>query len=1114
MKVLVGILLTCIAVYGQAVSQISGTVKDQSGAAVPGVELTATQIDTGVKRNATADAGGSFVIPNLPLGPYKLEASKTGFRSYVQTGIELQVGSNPEIPVVLGVGDVTAVIEVQANAVQVDTRNIGVGTVIETQRILDLPLNGRQPTDLITLSGLAVQTGTSPSYTMSTGVNISVAGGTSYSVQYNLDGASHLDTYVGTNMPLPFPDALQEFKLTTSSQDASGGGHSGASVDAVTKSGTNAYHGDVFEFFRNSALNARDAFQPRKDGLKRNQFGGVFGGPIKRDKLFFFVGYQGTYTRQNSQSTISYVPTAAELTGNFSPFIAAGCPGAAGVANSPVVRNGQIVLPLSPAAIKIASYLPQSNNACGQVFSGNPLHENRLQVPVRVDYSLGPKDTLFARYLATRIDTALPFSLSKNVLSSTGVGTDDLAQSLALGDTHVFSSTIVNSFRISGNRVGARTSGSQTFGPQDVGINMFDYYGKFIPILLTSTGFSLNFASNFSIGDDTTTNFGINDDISIVRGGHQFSFGASTMRALLNAHSFAWSEGFFAFAGIYGSPMIDFLTGNAASFHQANPNPDNLTQNFVGLYATDAWKATSRLTVNYGVRWNPFIPMQFKNGDDYNFSLPNFYSNVRSTAIPSAPPGFLYPGDKGFNGKAGMDNKWGHVEPRLGFAWDPFGDGKTAIRGGAGIAYDFIREDIHENTSSVLPFRSTVILSFPVSLDNPYSHFQGGNPFPYNFTPGTGTFPTNLPYQSFLPIPANLKTTTQYSWNFGIQRQLTQNVFASVTYVGTELAHLWTGVDLNPAILIPGNCAAGQYGLTAAGPCSTTANENSRRLLELANPSAGNSYGTITSLDDSGTQHYDGLLLNARWKVGQNLNLAGNWTWSHCIGLPATTLANADAVYPHQPYQNNGPVNRHLDMGDCTGAALDIRHVVNLTLVAATPKFSNAWARRLGTGWTLSTIYTIRSGVPLTPALGTDNALNGFNPTGANPIPQRPNQLFADATSSNRGSSCSPAPCVSYYNSAAFSVPTAGTYGNMGVGTLRGPGFWEWDQSISRQFTVREGQRVEFRAEGFNLTNSVRLGNPSMTLGGTFGTITSGQPTTGSFGGGGRIVQLALKYVF
>jgi len=1100
-----------------------------SGAVVDGVEVTVTQTDTGVTRTTTTDATGSYTLANLPLGPYRLRASKAGFEVYVQTGIVLQVGSSPTIPVSLRLGDVNQQISVEAATTAVETRNIGVGTVIETQRILDLPLNGRQPTDLITLSGLAVQTGTSPEYTMATGVNISVAGGTSYSVQYNLDGASHLDTYVGTNMPLPFPDALQEFKLVTSSQDATqGGGHSGATVDAVTKSGSNTFHGDAFEYLRNSDLNGRDFFAPVADGLKRNQFGGVIGGPIKKDKLFFFLGYEGTLIRQFNQSTIEYVPTPAELTGNFAPYISAGCPGAAGIAASPVVHNGQIVLPLSPAANKIASYLPQSNNVCGQVFSGIPLHENKSQAPVRFDYNLSNKHMIFARYMITKIDIEQPYSISKNVLSTDGAGADDMSNSLTLGDTYLFSTNIVNSFRVFGNRVGANTPGAQTFGPQQVGINNFyDYYGNFIPIFLVANGFSTNFGANFFIGSDTTTNFGFNDDLSIVHGSHQLSFGVNTMRALLNAHSYAWSEGFFLFAGIFGSPMVDFLTGNMALFHQANPNPENLTQNFVGLYAADTWKVNRKLTLNYGLRWNPFIPMQFKQSDSYNFSLSNFYNNVRSKVIPTAPPGFLYSGDPGFNGRAGMNNAWGHFEPRLGLAWDPFGDGKTAIRASGGIAYDFIREDLHENTSSVLPFRTTVIQSFPVPLDNPYAHNPGGNPFPYYFDPKNPVFP-NFQYQSFLPIPADLKPTTQYSWNFGIQRQITNSVFASATYVGTELAHLWTAVDLNPPLLIPGvpnflqAFTPAQQAMCASLQANCTTNENQRRLLESANPSAGNVYGSMTSLDSGGTQHYDGLLLNARWQVGQSVNLATNWTWSHCIGLPVTTLNNAGATYVNAPYQNNGPQNRHLAMGSCdsggaSAAALDVRHMVNVTLVVNTPKFAGTWARRLGTGWTLSTIYTVRTGPPYDPTLGTDNALNGFNPAGANPVPQRPNLLTTNVYAGNKGQSCSPAPCVSYLNPGAFAVPATGTYGNMGIGDLRAPGFWEWDQTISRQFPITERTHLEFRVEGFNMTNSVRLATPNAVLGPTFGTITTDQSTTGSLaptGQGGRIVQFAMKYVF
>ena len=1127
-------VIAAVFALGQEVGQISGIVTDGSGGVVAAVEVSLTQTETGVKRTTFTDAAGLYNFPNLPLGPYRLETMKTGFRSFAQTGIVLQVGNNLNIPVTLAIGNVSEQIVVQATASQVETRNAGVGTVVETQKILELPLNGRQATDLIPLSGLAVVTAaTPPTYTMNTGPSIAVAGSMSWSVQYNLDGAPHLDTYVGTPMPLPFPDALQEFRLSTSTQDASNGGHSGAVVDAVTKSGTNAFHGDLFEFFRNSRLNARDFFAPGSDGLKRNQFGGTFGGPLVKDKLFVFLGYQGTTIRQNLANGTAYVPTAAELTGDFSQYIAAGCPGAAAVASSPAVLShftGPFTM--SPAALKISTYLPKTSNPCGFVQFGTPVHQNQLQAPLRVDYQLNSKHSIFARYMITRIDTEVPYNITKNILATNQVGQDDQAQALALGDTYLIGAQAVNSFRISGTRVGARTPGAIPFRPQDVGMNFYSYYG-FVPILMAGVGFNINFPTNFAVGSDTVTNFGANDDVTLVHGSHQFSFGGGFSRSLLNASSYAWSEGFFVFAGIFGNPLIDFLTGNVVNLHQANPNPDNVTQNHFSLYAGDTWKATRKLTISYGARWNPFLPMAFKHGDTYNFSLSNFYNNVRSKVVPSAPPGLLYVGDAGVNGKSAMNNQWGHVEPRIGIAWDPTGSGKTAIRVGAGIAYDFIRMDIHENTSSVAPFRITVVQGFSgpgsLPLDNPYANYPGGNPYPYNYNPQNPTFP-NLSYQGFLPIDPNLKTSAQYSWNLGIQRQLTSSLFVSGTYVGTEIAHVWTGVDLNPAIWLPGKpvitspSTAAQFGQCAAlqANCGGSA-ENFRRLLELSNPSAPNvtAYGSITSLDASGTQHYNGLLLNSRWRAGDKLNLGANWTWSHCIGLPATNISNLAAVYPHQPYQNNGPQNRHLDMGDCTGNALDIRHVVNVTAVVNTPTFSSGWARRLGSGWSVSTIYTWRSGIPVTPQLNasTDNALNGFAPSGANPVPQRPDQLSPSLYAKNQGQSCSPAPCVSYLNPGAVGVPALGTYGNLGVSTIRAPGFWEWDQAIIRQFPIHESTRVEFRAEAFNVTNSVRLGAPNATLSGTYGQITSDQPTTGagtgvSPGTGGRIVQFALKFVF
>jgi len=1131
-------LLKITSVQAQATAQISGTVRDPSGAVLPGVEVTATQTETGIVRTAVSNETGSFVLPNLALGPYKLEAALTGFRTFVQTGIVLQVNSNPVINPVLQVGQVSEQVEVQANAALVETRSTLVGQVIENARILELPLNGRQPTDLITLSGLAVQTGTSPGYNMNTGVNISVAGSTSYSVQYNLDGASHLDTYDGTNMPLPFPDALQEFRITTSTQDASSAGHSGASVNAVTKAGTNAFHGDAFEFFRNSALNGRDFFGARSDQLKRNQFGGVVGGPIKKDKLFFFAGYQGTLVRQSPSDVINFVPTAAMIAGDFSAYVANRCPEASRFAPGVLDGNSRLTLPISPAAAALASRLPKPLDACGTVKTGNALSQNQLQAPVRIDYQASDKQSLFARYLITRFETKVPYAITPNdILTTGGVGTDDTAQSLTLGDTYLLRAGIVNSFRIFGNRIGLLKVPASFVGPEAVGIKNF--YGGYIPNFMTVSvpgDFSVGTPANFTVSNGGVTNFGFNDDINAVRGAHQLAFGVTVMRAILMENSYAWAPGVFTFGGLptsaggTGSPIGDFLTGKAVNLHQSNPNPNYISQNFFGTYIADTWKVSPRLTVNLGLRWNPFFPMQFIQSDVSNFSLSNFYANKRSTVVPTAPPGFTFPGDPGFPGRSGMDRKWKNLEPRIGLAWDPFGDGKTSVRASAGTAYDFIRQDVHQNTSTVAPFRNTVNRAGPINFDNPYGDFPGGNPFPFTFDRAHATFPTFPLYQGFYPFQPDIKTTQQYSWNLAIQRQVTPSLFTSATYVGTQIIHIWNAIDLNPAVLIPGVPIQGTPGVTvtaaqcAALQANCSSNIDQRRILQLTNPSgAANLLGNMTGFDDGGTQRYNGLLLTATWRKG-DINLSGNYTWSHCIGLPVVAQINIGGSYPHQPYQNNGPVDRHLDYGDCLQGARDTRHIGNITLVARTPNFSGTVSRALASGWTFSSIYTGRSGYPLTISTGSDVAMNSlFVALGNYPIPQRPNQVLVDTAAPDKGQACAnQSPCISYLNRAAFAQPAPGTYGNVGVGTLRSPGFWEWDQSVSRQFKLTESQRLEIRAEAFNVTNSVRLyiANNAAALNlssGQFGRITTAASTTGTTaatGNGGRIIQFATKYSF
>jgi len=559
--VLLLVVFASVSLWAQATAQIIGTVKDQSGAVLPGAEITATQTNTGVAGTTVSNETGSYVLPNLPLGPYRLEATLPGFRTFVQTGVVLVVNANSVINPVLEVGQVTEQVEVQANASLIETRSAGVGTVLVNAA--ELPLNGRNITDLITLSGLAVQTGQSPGFGMRTGVNISVAGGIGDGVQYSLDGAPHINPFDGTSMPLPFPDALQEFKVSTSTQDASNGMHSGASVNGVTKSGTNAIHGDLFEFVRNQKFNARDFFALRNDGLKRNQFGGTIGGPIKKDKVFFFTGYQGTTIRQDPVETTTFVPTAQMLAGDFTTFASPACQNGRQIAlRAPFVNNTINPALLSPAAVKIAARLPKPFDACGRFVTGNILHENDHQIPVRIDYQLSDKQSIFGRYMLTKQIIALPYDLNpSNVLTAGGVGSDDQSHSLTIGDTYLFGPNIVNSFRVSGNRVRALKPGAAIFGPQDVGINAYTYQPKYLTVPV-SGGFSLG-SGNFSQNSFAyTTTFGANNDLSIVKGAHQLAFGAYYLRSVEWSVAQAWSGSSYTSNGATtGLGMVDFFIG-------------------------------------------------------------------------------------------------------------------------------------------------------------------------------------------------------------------------------------------------------------------------------------------------------------------------------------------------------------------------------------------------------------------------------------------------------------------------------------------------------------------------------------------------------------------------
>src|ERR1019366_872262 len=342
-----------------------------------------------------------------------------------------------------------------------------------------------------------------------------------------------------------------------------------------------------------------------------------------------------------------------------------------------------------------------------------------------------------------------------------------------------------------------------------------------------------------------------NDDFSWIHGSHQIALGGNFAHSLVDITANVRSIGNYTVNGqTTGLALADFLAGDLSQMRQSATNGIIVAQYLSGVYAQDTWKVKPRLTLTYGLRWEPFTPMQVKDGKVYTFDMGRYNAGISSTVYHGAPAGFYYPGDPGFNGKSGMNSHFANFEPRIGIAWDPFGDGKTSFRIGSGISYDFVNEQIYANENNVAPFSGDTTVNGPVPLDNPWQGFPGGNPFPYT---RSYTNPTYTVGAVYMPIPPNLKTPKIYTWNATLQRQFSANLFASASYVGTQAIHLWDAVELNPGVYIPGNCLAGQYGLTAPGPCSTTGNVNSRRVLNLANPVKAQYISNLTAFDDGAT---------------------------------------------------------------------------------------------------------------------------------------------------------------------------------------------------------------------------------------------------------------------
>jgi hypothetical protein len=1071
-----------------AIAELDGHVSDPSGQAIPGAQIKLTDIDKGLVHQATSDVTGRFAFPNLAVGNYQLEVKSSGFKTYIQPKLVLQVGATIDIPVQMEIGQVTEQIEVTSSAAMVETKDNSIAQVIEERKITELPLNGRNLTQLLTLTGAGTS---APSGDLTGSKNIqgsngsgtfSVAGSQANGVSYLLDGGDNNDAFSNVNLPIPFPDAVQEFSVQTNGVSAQFGLHPGGVVNIVTKSGTNSLHGDVFEFLRNYELNAAPRVQPGvtrvRDSLKRNQFGGTVGGPIRKDKLFIFGGYQGTRQRSNPAQTTAHVPTAASLNGDFNALESAPCLSAPRALKDPLTGqpfpNNQIpVSRFDPAALKLVhTYIPASADPCGLTSYGQPANNPDDQGVGRVDYIASDKHNIYGRAYIYDY-TAQTFFDGKNALTTgPNPGNRDRSSTAVFGDNYTFSPTKVNAFHATyARRADNRGSASNLFSPNDLGINMFDNLPNYIQLSISNY---FNVAcGTCAPGYFNINTFQISDDFTWIKGRHQFGFGIDGRKQQFNSTNNQQSNGQISFNGqTTGDALADLMIGRMSSFVDGNALSDYMRQTVFAAYAQDNFHVTKNVTLNYGLRWEPDLPAYDKQDRGNQFLYSAFTSgfHTKDPRYPTAPIGLLFSGDSS-NGHTFTQSHWDTVSPRLGVVWDPKGDGRQTIRASFSLLHDTIELFYPERWTTNPPYASSITLTNPTApFSNPWVGYVQptgavGNPFP-----GAAIFPTAGTY---VTIPPDVHATYEMKWNVSYQRQILNDWRISVNYLGTKSEHILGAHEINEA----------QPYIAGA----STSNTNNRRITYLLNPVQGALYSSIVQTDDGNIGNYHALLLSAEHRFAHSFTWLVNYTYSHCL-----STYDFGGELAGNNYQD--PNNRRAEYGNCN---FDRRNIFNTSLVATSPGIGAGPLKLITMGWQVSPIISAYTGQPASVTTGSDVSLTGV---GADrPNIASPSSVYGSGTGSNGN--------PVFLNKPAFANAAAGTFGNSGRDNITNPGSINWDMAISREFKMRERYRLHIRADFFNIMNHANWNAPGTGLtSGTFGQITGFSSP--------RLIQMAAKVYF
>jgi Carboxypeptidase regulatory-like domain len=1077
-------LLVCLSrVRGQQLNTagVYGRVTDQQGAAIPNVKVTLIDVTTGITRTAQSDSLGQFQFSQIPVGDYNLVCEKSGFSTVEHRDIPLQVNDNRRVDVTLPVGQVTTKVNVFAPAATINTTNATLKDVVDTQRVNDLPLNGRNLEDLAFLVP-GVQSANGPAGGSGDGAKtpiptryFSVNGSRQNDTGYTLDGADNEDMLQDVSLPFPFPDAVQEFSVETSNAGPALGRNSGGVMNIVTKSGNNGFHGDAFWFVRNTDFDANDFFSHSPDELKQNQGGGTIGGPIIKNKLFFFFGYQQTWIRQQSGSGSALSVPAAFRNGDFSSLLSGSNPTVIvdPTTNTPFGNNMIPSGDLSPAALNLLKYAPLPGPN-GLVYYSYPTIQDEHQWIARGDYQMNDKNGLFVRLY--RNYDQIPAEMVSNNIFSSQQGITGITESATLADTYNPTPTLLTTIQFAATKYSGNRTNAFPTTIKGLGVNLNPSSNEI--------NVSINGASNISLSTNrpavfARSNFQLSNSWQWVKGKHSLGWGTDIEDTRYNEYNTYHGSGYFEFNGRFsGFDQADYMLGDFSYFEQSNGEIEFKRYHYYGFYGGDTFRVTPRLTITYAVRYEPYFPLYDTKNRIAVFNQGWYDSGYVSPFYVNSPPGLLYPGDKTPSGsvipKGGIGNQWDNIMPRAGFAWDVFGNGRTSLRAGYGMYYGTPELFQYNNMNDQSPFSFTVDF-LSGSFDNPYAGNEQYNVFPFSgdFTRDS-LFPIPL---TAAALPQQLPRAHTQNWNLTVEHQFGRDWVLRTSYVGSKGTHLLADYDYNAPIY--------DFNESLSDNQNTIDQRRPLQSYEELDLLFGGLNSTYNSFQVSLNKSFHGGFTN---QLSYTLSKALDYVSTNAE-LTSNTIWDPFNFFAFRGPSDFNRSNRFVD--SLVWDVPDAGHALHSGLASAILR-----------DWRTAAIVTLQSGSPFTIFSTNDPVASGGTTTASADV-IGPIQL---STSRSRG-----AQIAEFFNVNSVTQAAPGTFGTLGRNILVGPGYANSDLAVSRNFPLRflgEAGKLAFRSEFFNLFNRPNLANPGNQIGAAdFGQITSTSAPP-------RILQFSLKILF